>query len=176
MRKTKTKNLKSKSKKGGSQQPERYYTMKSHITYSFSDNTLSLTKSFYKKACKVGTPEYKKLCDAFTTHPDAKIVFIENANKRTYAKLTFERMVAYIKTQANSEDNLRTMERVMLIAEAKGAKYPLTKKWFLETFPEYQENSVSESERNNMDAKPSNSKHEQNKVEDVSITSLKLAN
>ena len=150
--------------------------MKSHITYSFSDNTLSLTKSFYKKACKVGTPEYKKLCDAFTTHPDAKIVFIENANKRTYAKLTFERMVAYIKTQANSEDNLRTMERVMLIAEAKGAKYPLTKKWFLETFPEYQENSVSESERNNMDAKPSNSKHEQNKVEDVSITSLKLAN
>lgn len=148
----------------------------SHISVDFLSNTLSLTKSFYKKACKVGTPEYKKLCDTFTTHPDAKIVFIENANKRTYAKLTFERMVAYIKTQANSEDNLRTMERVMLIAEAKGAKYPLTKKWFLETFPEYQENSVSESERNNMDAKPSNSEHEQNKVEDVSITSLKLAN
>ena len=62
------------------------------------------------------------------------------------------RMVAYIKTQANSEENLRTMERVMLIAEAKGAKYPLTKKWFLETFPEYKENEVSKEELNSNEA------------------------
>ena len=125
--------------------------MKSHITYSFSDNTLSLTKSFYKKACKVGSLEYKELRNALTENPDAKIVFAENTVKQTYPKLTFERMVAYIKTQANSEDNLRTMERVMLIADAKGAKYPLTKKWFLEAFPEYKESAVSEQERNNMD-------------------------
>ena len=162
MRKTKTKNLKSKSKKGGSQQPERYYTMKSHITYSFSDNTLSLTKSFYKKACKVGSLEYKELRNALTENPDARIVFAENTAKRTYSKLTFERMREYIiLTQTNSEETLRTMERVIAIAKAKGAKYPLTKQWFLETFPEYKESTVSESECNNM--------------EDASIVSLNTA-
>ena len=152
MRKTKTKNLKSKSKKGGSQQPERYYTMKSHITYSFSDNTLSLTKSFYKKACKVGSPDYDELRSALNGNPGAKIVFAENTAKQTYSKLTFERMVAYIKTQANSEKILATLDRVIKVAEAKGAKYPLTKKWFLETFPEYKENEVSKEELNSNEA------------------------
>lgn len=133
----------------------------SHISVDFLSNTLSLTKSFYKKACKVGSPEYKELREAISENPDYEIKVITNENKNSHKNLTFKRMVDYIKTQANSEDNLRTMERVMLIADAKGAKYPLTKKWFLETFPEYQENSVSESERNNM--------------EDTSIVSLKSA-
>ncbi|MBR0341840.1 MAG: hypothetical protein IJH64_06275 [Oscillospiraceae bacterium] len=53
------------------------------------------------------------------------------------------------------------MERVIAIAKAKGAKYPLTKQWFLETFPEYKESTVSESECNNM--------------EDASIVSLNTA-
>ena len=126
---------------------------KNPISANHINNTLSFSKSFYKKACKVGSLEYKALRNALTENPDAKIVFAENTAKQTYPKLTFERMVSYIKTQANSEENLRTMERVMLIAEAKGAKYPLTKKWFLETFPEYKESVVSEQERNNMDEK-----------------------
>ena len=126
---------------------------KSNIFVSFPDETLSFTKSFYKKACMVGTPEYKELREAMKDNPGFSFKFIVSEKKNTYRDLTFERMVSYIKTQANSEENLRTMERVMLIAEAKGAKYPLTKKWFLETFPEYKESVVSEQERNNMDEK-----------------------
>ena len=137
MRKTKTQNLKSKSKKGGSQQPERYYTMKSHITYSFPDNTLSLTKSFYKKACKVGSDEYKELRTAMGENPDYKIVLVGNADKKTYGNLTIQRMREYIATQADAEKNLRILDRVIKIAKTKGAMYPLTKKWFLKTFPEY---------------------------------------
>lgn len=110
---------------------------KSHISIDFLNNTLNLTKSFYKKACKVGSPEYQELRQAMSDNPTFDINFVENAIKTTYGKLTFDRMMAYIETQANSEDNLRMMQRVMAIAEAKGAKYPLTKKWFLETFPEY---------------------------------------
>ena len=34
----------------------------------------------------------------------------------------------------------------MKVADAKGAKYPLTKKWFLKNFPEYKENAVELSE------------------------------
>lgn len=55
-------------------------------------------------------------------------------------------MEAYIITQPNSEANLKEFAAVKIIAEAKGSKYPLTKKWFLQTFPEYKLNEVSEKE------------------------------
>ena len=147
--------------------------MKSHITCSFSDNTLSLTKSFYKKACKLGSDEYKELRAAMGENPNYKIVIVGNADKKTYGKLTFQRMREYIATQANSKENLEMLERVMKIAEAKGAKYPLTKKWFLETFPEYKENGVSEQERQNMDAQPSE-QAQSNEAENATV-SLKTA-
>ena len=128
---------------------------KSHITVSFLEKSLTLTKTFYKKACKVGSPEYQELRLAMSENPTFAIKLIGNDAKKTYGKLTIAKMREYISTQANSEENLKTLERVMKIAEAKGAKYPLTKKWFLETFPEYKENAVSEQERMNVDAQPS---------------------
>lgn len=106
-------------------------------------------------------------------NPNYKIVIVGNADKKTYGKLTFQRMREYIATQANSKENLEMLERVMKIAEAKGAKYPLTKKWFLETFPEYKENGVSEQERQNMDAQPSE-QAQSNEAENATV-SLKTA-
>ena len=41
---------------------------------------------------------------------------------------------------------LAKFEKVMEVAEAKGAKYPLTKKWFLKNYPNYKSNEVSDSE------------------------------
>ena len=55
-------------------------------------------------------------------------------------------MAEYINTQPNSEANLKEFEAVMKVAEAKGSKYPLTKKWFLEKFPKYKKNEVSDKE------------------------------
>jgi hypothetical protein len=37
-------------------------------------------------------------------------------------------------------------ESVKTVAETKGAAYPLTKKWFLSTYPKFKENNVSEEE------------------------------
>ena len=34
----------------------------------------------------------------------------------------------------------------MKVAEAKGAKYPLTKKWFLDKYPKFKTNDVAASE------------------------------
>ena len=110
---------------------------KNPISANHINNTLSFSKSFYKKACKVGSDEYKELRTAMGENPDYKIVLVGNADKKTYGNLTIQRMREYIATQANAEENLRTLDRVIKIAEAKGAKYPLTKKWFLANFPEY---------------------------------------
>ena len=139
MRKTKTTNLTSKTKKWVATYREkaRKTMTKSHITINFTDNTLSLTKSFYKKACKVGSPEYKELRAAMGENPNYEIVVVGNADKKTYGNLTIQRMREYIATQAHAEENLRILDRVIKIAETKGAKYPLTKKWFLANFPEY---------------------------------------
>ena len=60
-------------------------------------------------------------------------------------------MREYIATQANAEENLRALDRVIKIAKSKGAMYPLTKQWFLATFPEYKE-AVSAKEIANKDA------------------------
>ena len=139
MRKTKTTNLTSKTKKWVATYREkaRKTMTKSHITINFTDNTLSLTKSFYKKACKVGSDEYKELRTAMGENPNYKIVFVGNADKKTYGNLTIQRMREYIATQADAEKNLRILDRVIKIAKTKGAMYPLTKKWFLANFPEY---------------------------------------
>lgn len=129
---------------------------KTHITADFANKTLNMTKSFYKKACKVGSPEYKELRNAMKENEGYPINIVSNDKKRSYRALTIERMVEYIKTQANSEENLAALDRAVKVAEAKGAKYPLTKQWFLLTFPEYKESAISEEELNSVDASPIN--------------------
>jgi hypothetical protein len=79
-------------------------------------------------------------------HPDFRVVPKEievNATKKKYNGLTFNRMKEYIELQEDSENVLAVFEKVQEIAEAKGAKYPLTKKWFLSKYPEYKENEAS---------------------------------
>lgn len=121
-------------------------TTKTHITVDFANTALNMTKSFYKKACKVGSAEYYELREAMADNPTYTINIIANDSKRSYRCLTIERMRAYIKTQPDSDKNLATLDRVIEVAEAKGAKYPLTKKWFLDTYPEYKENTISDQE------------------------------
>ena len=71
-----------------------------------------------------------------------------NNKKCSYNGLTFAVMKAYIESQSNSEKQLKVFEAVKRIAEMKGSKYPLTKKWFLNTYPDFKENAVKENETN----------------------------
>lgn len=119
--------------------------MKTNITVNAIDKSISVSKAFYKKASQYGTPEYKELRNAMQENPNFDIVF-KTIEKKTYHGLDMKRMEAYIKTQANSEEHLKTFIQVQKVAEAKGSKYPLTKKWFLETFPQYKSDEVCKSE------------------------------
>lgn len=121
---------------------------KSPIFVDESNSTLVMTKAFYKKACAFGSVEYYALRKAKAENEGFEVVFsYQVSEKKTYNGLTFTRMVEYIKTQPDSESRLMEFEVVQQIAAVKGSKYPLTKKWFLLTYPEFKENAVSANEQ-----------------------------
>lgn len=128
--------------------------MKSNVVVDVMKKTISVSKSFYKKASVYGTNEYNELRNAVNDNPNFAIEFKE-IEKKTYGKLTIERMKEYIETQPNSESNLKEIDKVAKIAKAKGSKYPLTKKWFLAKFPEYKENEIKVSGAEPKEEEPS---------------------
>ena len=119
--------------------------MKTNITINAIEKTITVSKSFYKRASAYGTTEYNKLRSAMIENPEYKIVF-KTIEKKTYGGLTFKAMEAYIKTQKDSEKTLKEFAAVRVVAKAKGSEYPLTKKWFLKTFPAFKADDVSKSE------------------------------
>ena len=112
--------------------------MKTNIAIDLEKNTVIVSNTFYKKASLYGTPEYYELRQAMIENPKAEIIF-KSIHKKTYNGLTFKVMKSYIEAQPNSEKQLKVFEAVKRIAEMKGSKYPLTKKWFLNAYPEYKE-------------------------------------
>ena len=121
---------------------------KNGIFVNAENNTLVMTKAYYKRACVFGSAEYYELRKAKAENKDFEVVFGYKASeKTTYNGLTFKTMEAYIKTQPDSVERQMEFEVVKQIAEIKGSKYPLTKKWFLLTYPEYKKSAVSESEK-----------------------------
>ena len=123
--------------------------MKNHFNYDFINKAIVGTKTAIRKANAGNTPEYRELCKKLAEHPNFNVVekvIKENTEKKKYHGLTFKKMREYIETKPNNEDKIKEFDAVMKVADAKGAKYPLTKKWFLKNFPEYKENAVELSE------------------------------
>lgn len=123
--------------------------MNAIFTYDFVNKTIVGTKSAINRANKGMSPEYDMLCKMLADHPDftvAEKLIKHKEDKKKYHGLTLCRMKEYIETQPNSKERLIEFAAIQKIAAAKGAKYPLTKKWFLATFPEFKENEVSEAE------------------------------
>ena len=137
--------------------------MKKNVKVNPIEKTITISKAFFKRASVFGSSEYYELRNAMKENPDYEVI-ITTVQKNVHKDLTFKRMEAYIRTQPNSEANLKEFRAVQEIAEAKGAKYPLTKKWFFKTFPEYKLNEVSENET---EAILNKSEHHTNIFEDV---------
>ena len=120
-----------------------------YFTVDFQEQTIIGSKNAIEKAGHIGSPQYKELCEVIQAHPTftiAEKAIKTKKDKATYHGLTFKTMEDYIKTQPNSELNLAKFAAVQRIAKAKNSLYPLTKKWFLNTFPMYKESSVAEVE------------------------------
>ena len=126
--------------------------MNKKFNYNFIEKTIVGSNAAIKRANKGMNPEFKELTEMLAQHPDFTVVakiIDKKEGKKTYSKLTFDRMEEYIRTQFSDEETLNAkiveFKAIQKVADAKGAKYPLTKKWFLATYPEFKENSVSEA-------------------------------
>lgn len=116
-----------------------------YFRFDFVAKAIVGSKRSIKRANMGNTPEYKELSKMLKEQPSFTVEEkeINRTNpKKTYHDLTFTRMEEYIKLQPKSEELLEEFNYVIKIADAKGAKYPLAKKWFLAKFPEYKENEV----------------------------------
>ena len=127
--------------------------MKTRFTYNFIEKTIIGSKAAIERANKGKNPEYAELSGMLAAHPDftVRVKDIQKKEgKKTYSKLTFDRMEEYIRTQFSDEKELSAklveFAAIKKVAEAKGAKYPLTKKWFLAAYPAFKENEISKEE------------------------------
>ena len=128
--------------------------MKTRFTYNFIEKAIIGSKAAIERANKGKNPEYAELSGMLAAHPDftVRVKDIQKKEgKKTYSKLTFERMEEYIRTQfadnKTLNEKLIEFKAIQKVAEAKGAKYPLTKKWFFATYPSFKEGEVSEQEK-----------------------------
>ena len=119
--------------------------MKKNVIFVDDANKrLVVSKAFYKNASVFGSAEYYALRKAKKENAEYSVVFQSVlSDKKTYHGLSLSRMADYIQTQPNANERMAEFEAVKKIAKAKGSLYPLTKKWFLQTYPHYKENDVS---------------------------------
>ena len=123
--------------------------MNKKFNYNFVTKEIIGSKAAIARANKGLEPEFSELTNMMKAQPHFSVVaktINQKEGKKTYHALTIERMAEYISLQANSDAKMIEFNAIQKVAEAKGAKYPLTKKWFLAKYPEYKENYVSSSE------------------------------
>ena len=106
--------------------------MKNVFVVDFAKKAIVGSKTAVNKAGRIGSKEYTMLMELLEKHPTFKVVAKEsNEKKNTYDGLTYPVMEEHIKGLDNSEEMMAEYEAVKKMANGK---YPLVKKWFIDTF------------------------------------------
>ena len=123
--------------------------MRKQFTYNFIEKAIIGSKAAINRANKGLNPEFRELSKMLAEHPEYSVqekVINQKKDKQTYSNLTFDRMKEFISTKEDSKQRLLEFEAVKAVAAAKGAKYPLTKKWFLAKYTDYKDHEITEEE------------------------------
>lgn len=106
----------------------------------FANKTITVTKSFYKKAQRAGTAEFNLLMDAMNKAPTFSIEF-KTTKKQTYRNLSYGNIEAFIKASDREDVDaiLEEFERVKKQSKAQTGPYAYVKSWFLGVFPDFKE-------------------------------------
>lgn len=110
-----------------------------NIVLDFEKKTITVTKEFYKKAREYESPEYNSMMRVCREYADyALIVYSikKKEDKESYRGLTYQYMEEYIRMHNNAEVNMNAFKELRHQAECHSIRYPVIKKWFLETYPE----------------------------------------
>ena len=122
--------------------------MKALFMFDYVERTIVGSNSVLKKAGKAGSKEQRELLKMIEQHPDFKVVAKEikvNSDRKTYYGLTLELMEEYICIQNDREAAMVIFNEVVKMAKAQGKKYPMTKKWFLERYKDFDVNKAKEA-------------------------------
>ena len=109
------------------------------FTVNFVERTIVGTKASFDKAGKGFGDIYEELVGLMERHPDYRLEVKEQKKhsakpKETYDGLTIDLMVEYISIQENATELKEEFDRVCEFGKAKGSKYPMAKRWFVEKF------------------------------------------
>lgn len=116
--------------------------------------TITLSKSFYEKACNINnTAEFEEMKKLRTEFPDFEFMVKQikkKAGKKTYRNLTYENMEKYIEaSEENGKSVLLKFERIKEQSHVQKSPYAYVKKWFLEQYPNYTESNHEQEQKNN---------------------------
>ena len=107
------------------------------------DETIIITKKFYKAAGILNSPEYKELMAIRRDNPTYKMEVREikkATNKNTYHNLTVKNMKLFIENSMDSlrslEERLAEFESVQKLSKAQSSPYAYMKTWFLKIYGE----------------------------------------
>ncbi len=119
--------------------------MKNTLKVNHIDRTIVMDRTFAKLAENTRSEEYAHLQQVRKDYPDYTVVLRQikkNANKETYAGLTYDYMRDYIILHsATNEEELAAVaefEELLFISRchSKGKRYPAIKAWFLAKYSE----------------------------------------
>ena len=102
------------------------------------DETIIITKKFYKAAGILNSPEYKELMAIRRDNPNYKVELREikkKADKKTYRNLTYDNMEAFINAKETDEamrtERLAQLATVKELSKVQAGPYAYVKTWFL---------------------------------------------
>lgn len=98
--------------------------------YDFTSNTLTVTKTFLKKAGQYNSPEYKILLGFQKDHPEMKINSVKTLEKKTNHETEFLTMETIIRMCEDSAKRLEEFVTIRRIAKTTNHEYAYVKKWF----------------------------------------------
>jgi len=123
--------------------------MKNTLKVNHENRQIIMDRTFAKKSEVVGSEEYKLLQMARNDYPSYHVLrktIKKNNNKQTYHGLTYQYMEEYILQHENAKQNFHEYEELRLISKCHSVRYPVIKKWFLNTYPEVAAFGISDLE------------------------------
>lgn len=113
--------------------------MKNTLHINHKTNQLVMDRTFSVKASLFGSQEYNMLQSARQDYPKYQVVrktIKTNPKKESFNGLTYEYMEIYMDKYNVSAEIRQQYEDLRFKAKAHSIRYPVIKKWFLETFPD----------------------------------------
>ncbi|WP_425756658.1 hypothetical protein ACPW7J_03675 [Ihubacter sp. rT4E-8] len=113
--------------------------MRKNYEINFTTKTITITKAFSEKAQDFGSEEFKLYKQFQSELPEFSIVTPAPKARKKNSKITYDKMVKYITCQMDSTVLLKRFAEVRELSKATSAPYNFVYRWFITTFPTYDE-------------------------------------